>query len=269
MTSSRLDAALAARGLARSRSHAARLIADGLVTVDGRVATKLSLAVADEQVVAVEQTDDYVSRAAAKLIHALDAFGVDPRGLRALDVGASTGGFSEVLLRRGARAVIALDVGHGQLVDPVRSDERVAVVEGVNARDLTSELLATASGVDWAPELVVGDLSFISLTHIIPPVRSAVSPTADFVLLVKPQFEVGRTLVKQGIVVDPEARVDSITRVLAVAAESGLKTVGVLSSPITGLHGNHEYLVHLSPTTGRDPSEWTDEIRRIAGAGGA
>jgi 23S rRNA (cytidine1920-2'-O)/16S rRNA (cytidine1409-2'-O)-methyltransferase len=269
MTTSRLDAALASRGLARSRSHAARLIADGLVRVDGRVATKPSLAVAETEDVVVEQTDDYVSRAAAKLIHALDAFGVDPRGLRALDVGASTGGFSEVLLRRGARAVIALDVGHGQLVDPVRSDERVAVVEGVNARELTPELLASASGVDWAPELVVGDLSFISLTHVIPPVRSSVSPDADFVLLVKPQFEVGRTLVKQGIVVDPDARVDSIARVLAVAAESGLRTVGVLSSPITGLHGNHEYLVHLSPRTGRDPSEWTDEIRRIAGAGGA
>jgi 23S rRNA (cytidine1920-2'-O)/16S rRNA (cytidine1409-2'-O)-methyltransferase len=269
MTSSRLDAALAARGLARSRSHAARLIADGLVTVDGRRETKTSLTVDETADIAVERTDDYVSRAAAKLVHALDAFGVDPRGTRALDVGASTGGFSEVLLRRGARAVIALDVGHGQLVDPVRSDPRVAVVEGVNARDLSSELLAAASGVDWAPELVVGDLSFISLTHIIPPVRSAVSPDADFVLLVKPQFEVGRTLVKQGIVVDPDARVDSIVRVLAVAAESGLSTAGVLSSPITGLHGNHEYLVHLSPRTGRDPSEWTDEVRRIAGAGGA
>ena len=269
MTGSRLDAALAARGLARSRSHAARLIADGLVTIGGRPASKQSLVVADDEHIVVEQTDDYVSRAAAKLIHALDAFGIDPEGVRALDVGASTGGFSEVLLRRGARAVIALDVGHGQLVDPVRSDERVAVVEGVNARDLTAELLASSSGVDWAPELVVGDLSFISLTHVIPAVRSAVSPNADFVLLVKPQFEVGRTLVKQGIVVDPDARVDSIQRVLAAAAEVGLLAVGVLSSPITGLHGNHEYLVHLSPRTGRHPSEWTDEIRRIAGAGGA
>lgn len=269
MTTTRLDAALAERGLARSRSHAARLIADGLVTIGGRPAMKPSMPVSEIDDIVVEETDDYVSRAAAKLIHALDEFGIDPRGRRALDVGASTGGFSEVLLRRGALAVIALDVGHGQLVDPVRSDDRVAVVEGVNARELTPELLAEASGVDWAPELVVGDLSFISLAHVIPPVRSAVSPDAEFVLLVKPQFEVGRALVKQGIVVDPEARIDSIARVLAVAADCGLLTVGVLSSPITGLHGNHEYLVHLSPTAGRHPSEWNDEIRRIAGAGGA
>jgi 23S rRNA (cytidine1920-2'-O)/16S rRNA (cytidine1409-2'-O)-methyltransferase len=267
MTSSRLDAALAARGLARSRSHAARLIADGLVSVAGQVVTKPSLSVDDGDLVEVQATDGYVSRAAAKLVHALDAFDIDPRGVRALDVGASTGGFTEVLLRRDARAVIALDVGHGQLVDPVRSDPRVSVVEGVNARELTPELLASTSGVDWAPELVVGDLSFISLTHVIPPVRSSVSPDADFVLLVKPQFEVGRTLVKEGIVVDVVARAESIERVLAVAEESGLHTVAVLSSPITGLHGNHEYLVHLSPNSGRHPSEWTDEIRRIAGAG--
>jgi 23S rRNA (cytidine1920-2'-O)/16S rRNA (cytidine1409-2'-O)-methyltransferase len=267
MTSSRLDAALAARGLARSRSHASRLIADGLVSVAGNVVTKPSLAIDDDDVVEVQATDGYVSRAAAKLVHALDAFGIDPGGLRALDVGASTGGFTEVLLRRDALAVIALDVGHGQLVDPVRSDPRVAVVEGVNARELTPELLASSSGVEWAPELVVGDLSFISLTHVIPSVRASVSPDADFVLLVKPQFEVGRTLVKEGIVVDAVARAESIERVIGVAEESGLHTVAILSSPITGLHGNHEYLVHLSPNSGRHPSEWTDEIRRIAGAG--
>jgi 23S rRNA (cytidine1920-2'-O)/16S rRNA (cytidine1409-2'-O)-methyltransferase len=239
------------------------------VTVDGSVVTKPSLAVVDAAEISVRQTDEYVSRAAAKLVHALDAFAVDPEGLRVLDVGASTGGFTEVLLRRGAAGVIALDVGHGQLVEPVRSDPRVAVVEGVNARDLTPELLAAESGVPWAPELVVGDLSFISLTHVIPAIRASVADDAEFVLLVKPQFEVGRTLVKEGIVVDPGARADSIQRVLDVAAETGLRTRGVLSSPITGLHGNHEYLVHLSPLTGRHPSEWTDEIRRIAGAGGA
>ncbi len=269
MTSLRLDAALAARGLARSRSHAARLVADGLVSVDGRTVTKPSTPVSGDAVIDVQPTDGFVSRAAAKLVHALDAFGVDPTGVSALDVGASTGGFTEVLLRRGARAVIALDVGHGQLVEPIRSDPRVAVVEGVNARDLTRELLSTVSGVAWSPDLVVGDLSFISLTHVLPPLAATASDDAQFVLLVKPQFEVGRSLIREGIVVDAAARADSISRVLDCAEESGLHTVGVLSSPITGLHGNHEYLVHLSPHSGRHPSEWTDEIRRIAGAGDA
>lgn len=269
MTSTRLDAALAARGLARSRTHAARLVADGRVSVDGRVVTKLSTAVTEAETITVEETDGYVSRAAAKLAHALDAFEVEAAGRLALDVGASTGGFSHVLLRRDAAGVIALDVGHGQLVEPVRSDPRVAVVEGVNARDLTPELLASSSGVSWRPDLVVGDLSFISLTLVIPPVVASVAENAEFVLLVKPQFEVGRTLVKEGIVVDPEARADSILRVLSTAHDVGLLTSGVLPSPITGLHGNREYLVHLSPTSGRHPSEWTDEIRRISGSGDA
>ncbi len=256
----RLDAALANRGLARSRTHAAKLIADGLVTVDGAGVVKASTRVSETQVVAVAGSDHYVSRAAHKLVAALDAFGVDPTGRLALDVGASTGGFTQVLLERGARHVIALDVGHGQLAASIRSDERVTVIEGSNARYLSVGSLASESGLVETPTLVVGDLSFISLTTVLPALVASVGLAADFVLLVKPQFEVGRTGIREGIVRDAGLRDDAVMGVLWAAWDLALPTAGVIPSPIAGNSGNHEYVVWLSAKTGRNPTEWTQQV---------
>lgn len=254
---------MAARGLARSRTRAAALIVDGLVTVDGVPVVKPSHHVSDEQAIEVAHLDHYVSRAAHKLIAALDAFGIDPRGRIALDVGASTGGFTKVLLERGASRVIALDVGHAQLAPSVRSDERVSVVEGVNARYLTAEELGERSGIRESPSLVVGDLSFISLTQVLPALVATVGRDADFVLLVKPQFEVGRTGIREGIVRDAGLRDDAVMGVLWAAWDLGLPTAGVIPSPIAGNAGNHEYLVWLSARVGSNPTEWTQQVSAI------
>lgn len=270
--SERLDAALVSRGLARSRTLAARLIADGLVTVDGRAVVRPATKVRQNQDVVVAGADHYVSRGAHKLLAALDAFPVDPTGRVALDAGASTGGFSQVLLERGARTVIALDVGHGQLSPEVANDPRVAVVEGFNVRDLTPESLAGASGISDAPDLVVGDLSFISLTHVLEPLQRSVAPGSDFVLLIKPQFEVGRGGVREGIVKNAALRADAISTVLWHAWDLGLGTAGLIESPIIGGHGNHEYVVWLRDAgTGPDgaavnPTEWMQRITEMAGA---
>lgn len=261
---SRLDSALAARGLARSRTQAATLISGGLVTIDGIPSVKASALVRDDQVIEVAVTDHYVSRAAHKLLAALDGFAVDPHTRLVLDVGASTGGFTQVLLERGARHVIALDVGHGQLAPSVRSDPRVSVVEGVNARYLTAVVLAGESGQSELPSLVVGDLSFISLGHVLPALVETVGTGADFVLLVKPQFEVGRTGIREGIVRDKGLREDSVNGVLWAAWDLGLGTAGVLPSPIAGNAGNREYLVWLSAAVGGNPTEWMQQVAAIA-----
>lgn len=256
----RLDSAVAARGLARSRTHAAQLIAEGLVSIDGVPVVKASSPVADHQSVTVAGADHYVSRAAHKLIAALDSFGVTVEGRLALDVGASTGGFTQVLLERGARQVIALDVGHGQLAESVRVDPRVIVLEGVNARYLDVDELAAASGVTDRADLVVADLSFISLTTVLPALVPVAGVGADFVLLVKPQFEVGRTGIREGIVRDAALREDAVTGVLWSAWDLGLRTAGVMRSPIAGGAGNVEYLVHVSAAAGSSPSEWRDAV---------
>lgn len=260
----RLDAAIAARGLARSRTHAAKLVSAGLVTVDGAPAVKPSSAVGDEQVIEVASNDHYVSRAAHKLLAALDGFDVTVAGRRALDVGASTGGFTQVLLERGAAHVIALDVGHGQLAEPVRSDPRVSVVEGSNARYLDASTLALQSGVDEVPDLVVADLSFISLPLVLPALIATVGSSADFVLLVKPQFEVGRTGIREGIVREAGLREDAIMGVLWAAWDLGLPTADILPSPIAGNAGNREYLVWLSAESGSNPTEWIAHVRALA-----
>ncbi|QHC66338.1 TlyA family RNA methyltransferase [Rathayibacter sp. VKM Ac-2759] len=260
----RLDTALAERGIARSRTHAARLIADGLVTVDGVPAPKASVRVRADQDVAVAGLDHYVSRAAHKLLGALESFPtVRVAGSRALDVGASTGGFSQVLLERGAASVIALDVGHAQLAPRIRSDDRVHVVEGFNARDMTAESLAAASGSSVPPDLVVSDVSFISLAMILPAVASSVDPGADFVVLIKPQFEVGRTGIKEGIVRDPELRREALSDVLWSAWDVGLGVVGLAASPLLGSAGNHEYLAHLHRDRGTIPTEWRDAVSAL------
>lgn len=264
MADQRLDAALAARGLARSRTHAAKLIVDGLVTVDGAPVVKASATVSENQLLEVAGADHYVSRAAHKLIAALDGFDVDPRGRLCLDVGASTGGFTQVLLERGASHVIALDVGHGQLAASVRSDDRVSVVEGSNARYLTAATLAEQSAITEIPSLVVADLSFIGLPMVLPALVETVGPGADFVLLIKPQFEVGRTGIREGIVRERGLREDGINGVLWAAWDLGLPTAGVIPSPIAGNSGNREYLVWLSAAVGSNPTEWRGLVSDIS-----
>ena len=259
----RLDAALADRGLARSRTHAARLIADGLVTVNGRGIVKASHAVTDTDEIAVAGADHYVSRAAHKLIAALDAFQIDPTGRTALDMGASTGGFTQVLRKRGASAVMAVDVGPDQLDDQIAADPGVHGVEGFNVRYMTPENLAAATGITERPTLVTGDLSFISLDHVLPAVAATAAPGADIVLLIKPQFEVGRTAVKGGLVTDAATRADAVAQVLWTAWDLGFGVHGLTPSPIVGTHGNSEYLVHLSDTGGENPTEYRDQIQRM------
>lgn len=261
----RLDAALTTRGLARSRSHAARLIADGLVTVDGTPVVKASAAVSDDAVLEVAGADHYVSRAAHKLIAALDGFGIDPRGRVALDMGASTGGFTQVLRERGAEPVLAVDVGHDQLAPEIATDAGVRSVEGFNVRHMTAEKLAGVTGVTLPPQVVTGDLSFISLEHVIPAVAAVAAPDADIVLLVKPQFEVGRTAVKGGLVTSPGLRADAVSSVLWSAWDSGLGTRGILPSPILGTHGNAEFLIHLRHE-GANPTDFRDRVLEVTGA---
>ncbi|MFS0867761.1 TlyA family RNA methyltransferase [Microbacterium sp. 179-B 1A2 NHS] len=266
--SARLDAAVAARGLARSRTHAAQLIEAGLVSVDGRPVVKSSAKVGDEQEITVAASDHYVSRAAHKLVAALDAFAVDVAGALALDMGASTGGFTQVLRERGAAHVLAVDVGHGQLAPEVAGDPGVTSIEGFNVRHMTPASLAEASGIAEAPTVVTGDLSFISLAHVLPAARSVCASEADLVLLVKPQFEVGRTGVREGLVTDAGRRADAVAGVLWSAWDAGLGTRGVIASPIAGTHGNLEFVAHFTPGTGDDtnPTEWLETVNRLAGA---
>ncbi len=260
MAEARLDAALAERGIARSRTHAARLIADGSVTVDGRAVIKPSTRVGEHQVLALTAIDHYVSRAAHKLLAALDTFGVPVTGRVALDVGASTGGFTQALLERGAASVVALDVGHGQLDPFIGNNAAVTVIEGFNARELTVATLDAAAGHAVRASIVVADLSFISLTTVLPALVATVGTGADYILLIKPQFEVGRTGVKEGIVHDPGLRADAISDVLWAAWDLGLPTAGLTSSPILGAAGNHEYLVWFSTLSGGNPTEWGERI---------
>jgi 23S rRNA (cytidine1920-2'-O)/16S rRNA (cytidine1409-2'-O)-methyltransferase len=261
----RLDAALAQRGLARSRTHAQELLDKGLVRVDGKPVIKAAHKVSESNELSVEGLDHYVSRAAHKLIAALDVFDLDVRGKRALDVGASTGGFTQVLLERGAEHVVALDVGHNQISPKFRGDDRVTIVEGVNARYLTSSNLTGILGHEYVPNLVVADLSFISLAHVIPAMISMATPDADFVLLIKPQFEVGRTGVREGIVTNPALREDAINGVLWNAWDAGLETVNIMSSPILGGAGNNEYVAWFRAGRQLNPSQWRDTVHKLAG----
>jgi len=268
----RLDALLAARGLAKSRTAAVKLIQGGRVTVDGAAVLKASAPVRENAELAVDTDDDWVSRAAVKLLAALDEFGVDVRGRVALDVGASTGGFTQVLLIRGADRVVALDVGHGQLDPRIARDDRVVVVEGVNARNLTAAEYLAVDPSAASTSLVVGDLSFISLRLVLPALAEAV-PADEYVLLVKPQFEVGRSGVREGIVHDAGLREDAVMNVLWAAWDIGFGTGGVAASPILGTHGNHEYVIRLVRATGSggrtsgragtNPTEWISRVNAL------
>ncbi|MBF4583157.1 TlyA family RNA methyltransferase [Curtobacterium sp. VKM Ac-2865] len=259
----RLDAAVAARGLAKSRTAAAKLILDGRVSVDGAPVIKASTPVTEDTQIVVDAGDEWVSRAALKLVGALDTFGVDPSGRVALDVGASTGGFTQVLLARGARRVVALDVGHGQIDPVVGLDDRVTVVEGVNARNLTAADYLALDPAAGETSLVVGDLSFISLRIVLPALVEAV-PADEYVLLVKPQFEVGRGGVREGIVHDADLRNDALMNVLWAAWDLGFGTSGIAASPILGTHGNHEYVARLQRGAGSNPTEWIDRATELA-----
>jgi 23S rRNA (cytidine1920-2'-O)/16S rRNA (cytidine1409-2'-O)-methyltransferase len=244
----RLDAELVRRGLARSRGQAGQLVAAGRVDVAGTTATKSATQVDPAAAIVVRpdprDTPDYASRGGHKLAGALDVFspsGLQVAGRRCLDAGASTGGFTDVLLRRGAAHVVAVDVGYGQLAWPLRQDSRVTVVDRTNVRDLTPEL------VGEPVELVVADLSFISLRLVLRPLRNVARPEADFVLLVKPQFEVGRErLGSGGVVRDAVARADAVRQVAAAAVEEGLGCRGATASPLPGPSGNVEYFLWLA-----------------------
>jgi len=242
----RLDAELVRRGLARSREHGAELIAAGRVSVNGNRAHKPATAVTvDADLVVRDDPDhpDYVSRGGHKLAGALAAFG--PRGLvvsgrRCLDAGASTGGFTDVLLRAGATEVVAVDVGYGQLAWSLRSDDRVHVHDRTNIRELTPELIG------GPVDLVVGDLSFISLRLVLDALVGVTRPDGDLVVMVKPQFEVGRErLGKGGVVREPEHRAEAVAAVATAADERGWGSIGVTTSPLPGPSGNVEYFLWL------------------------
>ncbi|MFD9795309.1 TlyA family RNA methyltransferase [Streptomyces sp. NPDC059070] len=243
----RLDAELVRRKLARSREHAAQLIAAGRVTVGKTVATKSATQVETAAAILVAEDDsdpDYVSRGGHKLAGALAAFvplGLEVEGRRALDAGASTGGFTDVLLRSGAGHVVAVDVGYGQLAWSLQSDERVTVKDRTNVRELTLE------AIDGEPVgLVVGDLSFIALGLVLPALVRCCAPDADLVLMVKPQFEIGKErLGSGGVVRSPELRAETVRAVAGQAAALGLGVLGVTASPLPGPSGNVEYFLWL------------------------
>jgi 23S rRNA (cytidine1920-2'-O)/16S rRNA (cytidine1409-2'-O)-methyltransferase len=241
---SRLDAALVTRGLAVSRERARALILAGRVRVNGNMVSKAGAPAApDDVIVLIEPDHPYVGRGGVKLAHALDVFAIEVTGRVALDVGASTGGFTDVMLRRGAARVVALDVGHGQLDWKIRSDPRVVVLERINARELTPDQLpadARAFG------MATMDLAFISVRHVLPAIVPLLEPEADFVVLVKPQFEAGREEVgKGGLVRDAAVHMRVVNEVAAAANALGLTRVAMTESPITGTEGNREFFLHL------------------------
>lgn len=265
----RLDAELVRRGLARSREHASELIGAGRVLVAGNVAAKPATGVGTD--VALQVRDDpgrpdYVSRGGHKLAGALEAFlplGLVVRGRRCLDAGASTGGFTDVLLRQGAAEVVAVDVGYGQLAWSLRSDERVSVHDRTNIRELD------ADRIGGEVDLVVGDLSFISLELVLDPLLTLTRPDGDLALMVKPQFEVGKGKVgKGGVVRDPELRTAAVEAVAGAALSRGWGARAVITSPLPGPSGNIEYFLWLRRGGAEiGAAAIADEVRRTAGPG--
>ena len=247
----RLDVLLVERGLAESRAQAQALVMAGLVPGYDKPGTQVD----EGAELAVERGRAYVSRGGEKLAHALDAFGVDPRGLDCLDVGASTGGFTDVLLQRGAARVVALDVGHDQLHERLRADPRVVVLERLNVRALTE--------LPFAPRLVVCDVSFISVRTALPPALTLAASGWEAVVLIKPQFEAGRSDVgKGGVVRDPAVRARVLRELSAAALEWGASVVGVVDSGLPGPKGNREFFLLLAHCD--DPTLPDDLDERIA-----
>ena len=259
----RLDQALVARGLARSRTHAAALIAEGRVTSAGQVLSKASLQVDDGKDLAVEHSeeDSYVSRAGHKLAGALDAFpAITVAGKRCLDAGASTGGFTDVLLRRGAAHVVAVDVGHGQLVPQLRNDPRVEVHEGLNVRYMS------ADDIGGTVSLTVADLSFISLTMVVLPLALSTEPGGDLVLMVKPQFEIGKDrLGRTGVVNSERERRMAVEKVANAALDAGMDLCGLAASPLPGQDGNVEYFLWIKRRMTQDLPKIEERDSAIAG----
>ena len=264
----RIDLVLVERGLARSRNHASTLVESNRVLINGKAARKSSQNVEENDKIAVLESIDYVSRAGHKLAKALDVFTeIDLVGKTALDVGASTGGFTDVLLRRGIARVFAIDVGHEQMVEQLFDHPKVICVEGFNARELSPATLAERTGIQQSLiniDVVVADLSFISLTLVLEQMLS-VAPKAEFVLLVKPQFEVGKqSLSAHGLVNDHNLRAGAIKQVTDEAARLGLGIRGLERSELPGTHGNIEYVLWISPNEPVNQSKWTDRIETVA-----
>jgi 23S rRNA (cytidine1920-2'-O)/16S rRNA (cytidine1409-2'-O)-methyltransferase len=236
----RLDQLVVERGLAPSRERARALILAGQVSVNGQPETKAGTQVDAEADVGLAAPDHpYVGRGGVKLAHALDTFHINVEGREALDIGASTGGFTDVLLKRGATRVVALDVGHGQIDWTLRNDPRVFVMEHFNARHLQP------SDLPGPVDIVTIDVSFISLRQILPVVPSVLRPPGDVVALVKPQFEAGRAEIRKGVIRDPSIQARVVDEVSAAAREVGLTPVASTTSPITGAKGNVEFLLHF------------------------
>jgi 23S rRNA (cytidine1920-2'-O)/16S rRNA (cytidine1409-2'-O)-methyltransferase len=244
-----LDAELVRRGLVLTRTQAQEAVRAGLVTVAGRPAMKPSMLVDLVEPLHIEASPrDFVSRGGEKLAAALDRFVIDPAGLRCADAGASTGGFTDCLLQRGAAHVVAIDVGYGQLAWSLRNDPRVTVLERTNARELSP------GDLPYRPQLVVADLSFISLRLVIPALAAVAGPAAGFVLLVKPQFEAGvEDVGKGGVVRDSAIWREVIERVGATASGAGLQPAGVMASPLLGPAGNVEFLLRAEASA--DPPD--------------
>jgi 23S rRNA (cytidine1920-2'-O)/16S rRNA (cytidine1409-2'-O)-methyltransferase len=257
----RLDQLLVERGLVESRSRAQALVLAGKVRVGEGDGARRDLKPGDTidpaATVDVTAPEPYVSRGGHKLAAALDAFGIDPRGMTALDIGASTGGFTDVLLQRGARHVYALDVGRGQLAEGLRRDDRVTSMERTNARTLN------VSSLPEPIDIAVIDVSFISLDKVLGPIASTLAPHAPIVALVKPQFEAGKGRTDHGVVRDPAIHREVLERVTASAAELGLGTRAVIDSPILGPEGNREFLVHLAAGPGLGASDLADRIAGV------
>jgi 23S rRNA (cytidine1920-2'-O)/16S rRNA (cytidine1409-2'-O)-methyltransferase len=247
----RLDALLVERGLAETRSQAQALVIAGLVPGHDKPGTQLDEAV----VLEVERSPRFVSRGGEKLAHALEVLPLDPAGKDCLDVGASTGGFTDCLLQNGAARVIALDVGYGQLHPRLRADDRVTVLERVNARHVTS--------LPFPPAVIVCDVSFISVRTALPPLLLLAAPGWEALVLVKPQFEAGRADTPKGVVRDPEVRRRVLRDVCTAAPSWGSRVLGVVDSGLPGPKGNREFLVHLidspEPTDAADLERWIDD----------
>ncbi len=233
----RADLALVARGFFASRAKAREAIDAGLVRLDGEILRKASEPVGEAAHLEAEAPYPWVSRGGVKLAAALEAFGFDPSGKSALDIGASTGGFADVLLTRGAAHVTCVDVGHGQLHEKIASDPRVASLEHFDARRLT------ATDLPLPPTMIVGDVSFISLSLILPPVLALAAPQAEAAFLIKPQFEAGPDHVKKGFVRDAKIREEVCDKIKKLVADLGWTVLGVIPSPISGGDGNQEFLL--------------------------
>ena len=254
---SRLDSELVARGLARSRERAKEMIRSGSVKVNGKTAKKPSDEVSENDGIVSEETDLFVGRGALKLEKAVNEFGIDLRGKICLDIGASTGGFTDYMLQNGAARVYAVDVGHGQLAEPLRNDKRVVNMEGTDIREVTCE------DIGGNADFISADVSFISLTKILPKIYELLAENACAAVLIKPQFEAGRNNIgKHGIVRDRKVHIRVLSDIDSFARSIGFVTVGYTYSPVRGGSGNIEYLVKLCKSSGgseiHDFKELTD-----------